>query len=133
MLTDTSAAALLAASSMFHSLPSPLPGQGYGSYGSAQGMGGGFANQQSQHSQTPQYQSYGDSSTGTPTAGVGSSKQPAYDSYSNYNSFSQPSFGGQKADLYPGHAAQSQVCLFHHCLCCGNPKPLYLLHSLSVF
>lgn len=80
-------------------------GQGYGSYGSAQGMGG-FANQQSQHSQPPQYQSYGDSSAGTPTAGVASSKQPAYDGYSNYNSFSsQPSFGGQKADLYSGHSS----------------------------
>ena len=89
-------------------------GQGYGSYGSAQGMGG-FANQQSQHSQTPQYQSYGDSSTGTPTAGVTSSKQPAYDSYSNYNSFSQPSFGGQKADLYSSQAAQPQVSLSLFC------------------
>ena len=78
---------------------------------------GGFANQQSQYSQTPQYQSYGDSSAGgTPTGGVASNKQPSYDSYSsNYgNSFSQPSFGGQKSDLYSGHsghAAQSQVHL----------------------
>lgn len=73
---------------------------------------GGFANQQSQHSQTPQYQSYGDSSSGTPTANVASNKQPAYDGYSNYNSFSsQPSFGGQKADLYTGQGAQPQVSL----------------------
>lgn len=85
---------------------------------------GGFANQQSQHNQTPQYQSYGDSSAGTPTAGVASSKQPTYDSYSNYNSFSsQPSFGGQKADLYSGHsshAAQSQVSYAFkvHITCC---------------
>ncbi len=80
---------------------------------------GGFGNQQSQYSQTPQYQSYGDSSAGTPTAGVAASKQPSYDSYSSYgNTFAQPSFGGQKSDLYSGHAShasQPQVrCLHRH-------------------
>ena len=69
---------------------------------------GGFGTQQSQYSQTPQYQSYGDSSAGTPTGGVAASKQPSYDSYSNYgNSFAQPSFGGQKSDLYSGHASHA--------------------------
>ena len=69
---------------------------------------GGFGNQQSQYSQTPQYQSYGDSSAGTPTAGVAASKQPSYDSYSSYgNTFAQPSFGGQKSDLYSGHASHA--------------------------
>ncbi len=89
---------------------------------------GGFGNQQSQYSQTPQYQSYGDSSAGTPTAGVAASKQPSYDSYSSYgNTFAQPSFGGQKSDLYSGHAShasQPQVRCPHthaffvwHCCC----------------
>ena len=88
-------------------------------------MGGGFANQQSQYSQTPQYQAYGDSSAGTPTGGGGgvpSSKQPSYGTYSNYgNSFAQPSFGGQKADLYSGHAAQPQVGRFSLLRCQLQP------------
>lgn len=82
----------------------------YGSYGSARGMGS-FANQHSQYNQAPsqsQYQSYGDASTGAPSsAAAPSSKQPAYDSYSNYNSFAQPSFS-QKPDMYGSQASHAQ-------------------------
>lgn len=80
----------------------------YGSYGSAQGMRS-FANQHSHYNQAPsQYQSYGDAPSGTPsTAAAPSSKQPAYDSYSNYTSFAQPSFS-QKPDMYGSQASHTQ-------------------------
>lgn len=84
----------------------------YGSYGSAQGMGS-FANQHSGYSQPPgqQYQSYGgESSTGTPSTAAPANKQPAFDSYSNYNSFAQPSFS-HKPESNSSYASQppSQV------------------------